>query len=98
MVNKVNSTVNYLKSKMSPTEYNYVNDLVGCFLDIQEALELDDLDQVNAKLFNYFREEDLFAGNVIDGGYGVYLSAYDKQDGAVEYYLEKAIEHVFKEY
>lgn len=83
---------------MSPTEYTRVNDLVGCFLDIRDALESEDLEYANRKLYTYFGHKDIFAGNVIDEGYDIYLSSYDKEQGAVEYYLEKAIEDVYETY
>lgn len=98
MLEEVNNVIEYLKSKMEPMEYTRVNDLVGCFIDIYDSLERGDLEYANEKLYLYFGEEELYAGNESTDGYSIYLSSYDKQEGAVEFYLEKAIGHVYKNY
>ena len=54
-----------------------------------------DWDYINYKLFVYFKEEWLFAGNPTSDG-NVYVSEVDKADGAIQYYLDKAINYCYK--
>ena len=98
LINLVNKTIEFLASKLKEKHkkdeelilYNLDN-IISCFYDIHEDLMNieQDWEHINYKLYIYFENEYLFAGNKTEDN-DVYLSKHDIEDGAVQFYLKKA--------
>lgn len=59
LLNRVEETIELLKLNIRYKEYSIEVDYLGCFMDIKESLQKDDVDwgYIDKKLSNYFNKE-----------------------------------------
>ena len=97
LLSTIDNTMSHLESKTTKGKYTIINDLIDCFISIKEAIQDDDLMYANMKLYSYFKNEELYAGNMCNDGQ-IYISKVDLLDGIIEYYITEACYYVVKSY